>query len=224
MKLAAMMQGIVTLPKRVWLIGSGLALSCGAAVAMIGGASAPAPPPAVPATPAPAQATQTTPETPAAPAPAAASGPRQFLPQAPGENVVLDFSSQGCFGGTGPQRFEIRAEEPRVVRVIEPAAESVERTVERTVELDDETRAELERTIAFYRSPPEGTVCSTVDVVQISFRQGDRIVWTETHEDSTCETDFRGAPWSLAGLFDAERLAARRAGRDERMSRHSSDD
>lgn len=224
MKLAVMLQGIVTLPKRVWLIGSGLALSCGAAVAMLGGSStpAPAPPPphVVPAPPVPAQATAAPPETPVAPAPAAASAPRQFLPQAPGESVVLDYSSQGCFGGSGPQRFEIRGEEPRVVRVID----LTDGSVARTLELDDETRKELERTVAFYRSPPEGTVCSTVDVVQLSFRQGDKIVWSETYEDSTCETDFRGSPWSLAGLFDAERHAERRAGRDERMSRTSFDD
>ena len=221
MKLAAMMQGIVTLPKRVWLIVSALALSVGAAVAAIYGVSTPGPvPPPPPAVSAPAETISTAPAVPVTPEAPAAGEPRRLLPQSREESVVLDFSSQGCFAGSAPARFEIRGENPRVVRVVDPADGSVVREIA----LDEETRKELERTIAFYRSPPGDTVCSTVDVVQIAFRQGDRTVWTETHEDSSCETDYQDAPWSLAALFDAERRAERQAGRGERMSREPSID
>jgi hypothetical protein len=216
-KLAAMMQGIMTLPKRVWLIVSALALSCGAAVAAIHGASEPAPaPPAAPATAeVTAEATASAPTVSGASAATAAGEHRRFLPQTRDESVVLDFSSQGCFGGAAPARFEIRGENPRVVRVVDPGDGSIVREIA----LDEEARKELERTIAFYRAPPGDVVCSTVDVVQISFRQGDEVVWTETHEDSTCETEYQDAPWSLAALFDAER----RASRNERMSRQALD-
>lgn len=212
MKLAALMQGIVTLPKRVWLIVSALALSVGAAGAAIYGASGPEPVP--PAVPAPAGTTSAAPTVPVTPEATAAGEHRRFLPQSRDESVVLDFSSQGCFGGAGQARFEIRGESPGVVRVVDPGDGSVVREIE----LDEETRKELERTIGFYRSPPGDVVCSTVDVVQIAFRQGDRTVWTETHEDSSCETEYQDAPWSLAALFDAER----QAGRGERMSREPS--
>lgn len=225
MKLAAIVQGIVTLPKRTWLLVSALAVSGGVAVAMVGGAWAPEPVPPSPAvipaqleTPAVPAVTTSAPE-PAASEVPAASGPRRFLPETREESVVLDVSSQGCFGGAGPERFEIRGENPAVVRVLDPGTGAVLREVA----LDAETRKELERTVAFYRAPPGDVICSTVDVIRISFRQGDREVWSETYEDSTCETDYRGAPWSLIGLFDAERWAERRAGRDERMSREPID-
>jgi hypothetical protein len=215
-KLAAMMQGIMTLPKRVWLIVSALALPCGAAMAAIYGVWAPElvppPPPAVPAT---AEVTAVAPELPATAEVAASGEPRRFLPQARDESVVLDFSSQGCFGDAAAERFEIRGENPRVVRVVDPGDGSVVREIA----LDEETREELERTIAFYRAPPGDVVCSQVDVVQIAFRQGGKTVWSETYEDSTCETDYQGSPWSLAALFDAER----RAGKNERMSREPID-
>ena len=221
MKLAAMLQGIVTLPRRTWWIVSALGLSCAAGAALYA-AWAAEPAPSLPAT-APAQlAIQATVEATAVAAPAVAAEvrataepaghePRQFLPQTREESVIFDVSSQGCFGGREPERFEIRGEDPGVVRVIDPGNGAVTRTMA----LDEATRAELARTIAFYRSPPGDVVCSTVELVQVSFRQGDKTVWSETYEDSTCETDYRGAPWSLAELFDAKR----QAGKDERMSR-----
>lgn len=220
MKLAAFVQGIVTLPRRPWLLVSALAVSCGVAVAAAWGVGAPEPRSPSPAvTPAqPEAAVARAPEAPASEV-AAASGPRRFLPETRDESVVLEVSSQGCFGGAGPHRFEIRGENPGAVRVLDPGTGAVLREDV----LDAETRRELERTIGFYRAPPGDVVCSTVDVIRISFRQGDTEVWSETYEDSTCETDYQGAPWSLAGLFDAERWAGRRAGRDERMSREPID-
>ncbi len=218
MKLAAMMQGIVTLPKRVWLIVAALALSVGAAGAASYGASYGASAPVPSAVPATVEATSAAPTVPVTPEATAAGEHRRFLPQTRDESVVLDFSSQGCFGGAGQARFEIRGENPGVVRVVDPGDGSVVREIE----LDAETLEELERTIGFYRSPPGDVVCSTVDVVRIAFRRGDRTVWTETHEDSSCETEYQDAPWSLAALFDAERRAERQAGRGERMSREPS--
>lgn len=216
MKLAAFVQGIVTLPRRPWLLVSALAVSCGVAVAAAWGVGAPEPERPSPAVTLaqPATAAARALEAPASEV-AAASGPRRFLPETRDESVVLDVSSQGCFGGAGPHRFEIHGQNPGAVRVLDPGTGAVLREDV----LDAETRRELERTIAFYRAPPGDVVCSTVDVIRISFRQGDTEVWSETYEDSTCETDYQGAPWSLAGLFDAERWAGRRAGRDERMSR-----
>jgi hypothetical protein len=221
-KLAAFVQGIVTLPKRPWLLVPALAVSCGVAVAAAWAVGAPEPvrssPAVTPAQPAAPAVTASAPEPVASEVPAAGE-PRRFLPETRDESVVLDVSSQGCFGGAGPHRFEIRGENPGAVRVLDPGTGAVLREDA----LDAETRRELERTIAFHRAPPGDVVCSTVDVIRISFRQGDREVWSETYEDSTCETDYRGAPWSLAGLFDPERQAERRAGRDERLSREPVD-
>ena len=225
MKLAAVLQGIVTLPRRTWWIVSALGLSCAAGAALYAAwAAEPAPslPATAPAQPAISVAVEATAvaaaavEAPAveevrATAEPARHEPRRFLPQTPQESVVFDVSSQGCFGGREPERFEIRGEDPGVVRVIDPGNGAVTRTMA----LDEATRAELARTIAFYRSPPGDVVCSMVELVQISFREGDKTVWSETYEDSTCETDYLGAPWSLAELFDAER----KAGKDRRMSR-----
>jgi hypothetical protein len=214
-KLAAIVQGIMTLPRRAWLGGAAVALSGGAAMAAMSGVGAReavrpvpavAPAPATPAAPAGADVA------PGVPATARAAGePRRFWPETRDESVVLEVSSQGCFGDAGTQRFEIRGEEPGVVRALDPGTGAVLREIA----LDAQMRAELGRTIAFYRAPPGDVVCSTVDVVRVAFRQGGRDVWSETYEDSTCETEYRGAPWSLAALFDAER----RAGTDERMAR-----
>lgn len=111
------------------------------------------------------------------------------------QKVVIDFKSTGCYHRLQCKLEYSRLPSPaiRVEEVVYPDSGGVPSAVDHTtdrglVALHQADVRRLDNLLRFYRTRRKGR-CTTLNDVTFSLRQGDRVLTTETFQDSSCYAD-----------------------------------